>query len=62
MSKVVYVLLAAVAVTLGCESEEQFHKEMNEAMKDARGENMEMRSDFSTLNASPKKASRTDDN
>ena len=42
--------LATVCIlwfAVGCASED-VQQELNEAMKDARGENMEMRNDFST--------------
>jgi hypothetical protein len=58
--KAFYLLLATVALALGCATEED-RRAWEEAMKDARGENMQMRNDFSSPAAAPRRPPRVSD-
>jgi hypothetical protein len=50
MSRTILALLAFAWLILGCATEDD-KRQWDEAMKDLRGDNMEMRNDFSTPDA-----------
>jgi hypothetical protein len=57
------IMVGAMLIAVGCESED-VQRQWNEAMRDARGDNMQMRNDFSTSMkpAARKPPAQNDDN